>query len=233
MNSKFYYSIQKKFCNNINNTSNLVNKYKVNTNKLNIAQKSYNLKKSHVSNRDFSKKVFYFAISSFSVLLGIYYLSGSKTMFKKIELNTKIKNYRNESYKKRNIDIDQMDKQIVDFDNKWEINKTIQAKENRVNIGNKLLNQRENIVENKVANIKENNIIDDDDKIINLESTKDDKKTVEEFVDKNIKVKHISGENYEQTKFYETKENNIDPRIMGNTIIFDSRLNEKKIVIKK
>jgi hypothetical protein len=133
---------------------------------------------------------------------------------KNLEIDKKYKNHQKKVEEKYNVDMESNDKKLKEFDEKWGINKAMNDYENKIKYGNKELNKKEEIVENFdniIASSSGNNSIDDQQQI---EVTK---------VNEN-KIEIVKGKDYEQLKYFQGKEENFDPTKMGNTIIFDSRL---------
>jgi hypothetical protein len=137
----------KKFC----------EKYTINSEKIEKKRKRYTEEISKITKREKRFKYFYYLLGIFFPSLYIYYVAKSSGLFKKLEIDKKLKERAKVIEIKNNIDLAVNDKLIKDFDKKWGINFLIEEYENRIKFGNKELNEREENISNNVINIDINN----------------------------------------------------------------------------
>jgi len=174
------------------------------------------------------KYLFYFMGFSF-VSSYLHYLMKASGLMKSLEIDKKYINRQKKIEEKYNLDMEQNDKKLKQFEEKWAINKALEEYENKLKYGNKELNKRDESIEGDA--IPYDNL--DADKEISLYSNKDNKSVeeVSSFHENNLEI--VKGKDYEQLKYFQGAEENFDPTKIGNTIIFDSRLDRVKSVTKK
>jgi len=173
-------------------------------------------------------------------------------LFRKLEFDKKYLKKIKEIEKENNIDINYNNKIIEDFDQKYGINKALNDYINKLQYGNKDFNtidesveqniNEENIREGKnllntidlASPIVENDFLGEENKDFRIREDIPDynKLEIEEkelLLDGEDKrnVRKIKADGYEQISVYQKNFNNPDPRILGSTIVFDSRLDKK------
>jgi hypothetical protein len=160
----------------------------------------------------------------------LYYIGKASGLFSSMKLNSKYKEHLKNVQEKHNINQEIIDQKIKDFDEKYEINKQIELYEEKLKYGNKELNERvQTLIDtSESSNVdasKENNTID----LFSKEGDNSDENILlQEHSDFGENIIYSKNNDFEQLKILQTsQENNPDPRIMGNTIIFDSRFNVK------
>ncbi len=151
--------------------------------------------------------LYFTGVSGFT--LYIYYLMKASGLMKKIEIDKKFISRRKKIEEKYNIDMEKNDKILKELDEKWEINKPLDDYENKIKYGNKEINNK---VEN-LESIEENN---------SENMTEKNNSVIVQKLADNLDI--VIADNYEQVKIYQGSENNQDPTKLGDTIIFDSRL---------
>ena len=119
---------------------------------------------------------------------------------------------------------------IKKFDDKYQINKKIDDREERLKYGNKALNQRTTELKKQEdssnAQNFNNEIITID---LNTKQNREKEILIQEYNNSGESLIYTKNKEFEQIKILQgTEEDNLDPRIMGNTIIFDSRFNKNK-----
>jgi hypothetical protein len=137
----------KKFC----------EKYTINSERIERKRKKYTEEISKVTKREKRFKYFYYFLGIFFPSLYIYYVAKSSGLFKKLEIDKKIKERAKEIEIKNNIDLALNDKLLKEFDKKWGINFLIEEYENRIKFGNKELNEKEENINNDEFNINLSN----------------------------------------------------------------------------
>jgi hypothetical protein len=158
----------------------------------------------------------------------LYYIGKASGLFNSLKLNNKYKEHVKNVQEKHNINQEIIDQKIREFDEKYEINKPIVLYEEKLKYGNKELNERAQSFSNDnevIEDFKENEVKTID--LLNKASeNKEERILIEEESDYGENIIYSKSNEYEQLKVLQTsEENNPDPRIMGNTIIFDSRFN--------
>jgi hypothetical protein len=158
----------------------------------------------------------------------IYYIGKASGLFNSLKLNNKYKEHVKNVQEKHNINQDIIDQKIKEFDEKYEINKPIVLYEEKMKYGNKELNERVQSFSNDNEGIEDYTV--DEVKTIDLltkdSENKEERIMIEEQNDYGENIIYSKSNEFEQLKILQTsEENNPDPRIMGNTIIFDSRFN--------
>ncbi len=173
------------------------------------------------------KYLFYFLGFSF-VSSYVYYLMKASGLMKSLEIDKKYTNRRKKIEDKYNLDMEQNDKKLKEFQEKWAINKALEDYENKLKYGNKELNKKEESFEVDIISDIDGNSSKD-----GLDVNKDNI-FVEEISKLNEnKIEIVKGKDYEQLKYFQGAEENFDPTKMGNTIIFDSRLDKIHSKAKK
>jgi hypothetical protein len=195
------------------------------------------------------KRFIKFSVFSIFLMLTIY-IFNAKELFKILKLDKKILKKIRQKEEKNNIDLEYNEKKIREFDEKFGINKPLDVALEKINFGNKVFNEKkENETLNETKKDKENinqnnlNIIDltfneikeKENNNTNTNSNSNpnlNRKLNLSKIQLNVNnekrnVMTIKGEDFEQISFSEGKFDNPDPRILGTTVVFDTRLNEK------
>lgn len=177
------------------------------------------------------KNYFYYLFGITVASSYIYFLMKASGLFKKLEIDKKYKNYQKSKGESYGVDIELNDKKIKEFTDKWGINYALKDYEEKLKYGNKELNKKQEIEDDKDQTLPSEIQIENKLDQINIEEKSDaSNKTIGRFDDREEVYEITKGTDYQQIKIYEEgKLNNPDPRIMGTVIIFDSRLDRKNM----
>ena len=197
-----------------------------------IAEKSYNSNIKYI----IYKKRFYklLTVSLFGLLM--FYASKGTVLFNNLQLDKIYKRKIKQTQIANHIDLEFNDLKINEFEEKYGINKQLNEKLEKLQYGNVELNKKEDVEEIK-EEISKNNYINLNSLEINSNvlNMKDEKKNInieerEIILEDNEKrnIRMIKSDHYEQITVYDKTINNPDPRVVGSTIVFDSRLDKNK-----
>ncbi len=180
----------------------------------------------------------------------IFWVLNGKELFRKLQLDKLYKKTVREREKKNNIDLELINNKINEFDEKYGINKPLNDYINKVQYGNKEFNEKEENEESEshdkeiiIKSIdkfteKKNNVIDLYSPInASTEKLSINKENKEKIIiqeneisinrEEKRNVRKIKADGFEQISVYEKNFDNPDPRVLGSTIVFDSRLDNK------
>lgn len=196
-------------------------------------------------------KIFAVTITSFLIFWGI----NGKELFTKLEVDKKYFKKIKEGQQKNNINLDLNDTLIKEFDQKYGINQPLNDYINKLQYGNKEFNtlEEKEMYDRSLKNKDEliqseanqltidltspmRNQFDSDKKGNADSANKDDKNNSIIVEEREImlnnqekrNVRKIKADGYEQISVFENNFDNPDPRILRSTIVFDSRLDNKK-----
>jgi hypothetical protein len=216
-------------------------------NKTNINRR-YNLVNEETKTKKFYSKIYQrllkFSLLSIFCALSIYIFNG-KELFKNLQLDKRILRKIKKKEQENFIDLDYNERKIKEFEEKFGINKPLDDILEKINFGNKEFNEKKEKDLNKIKEEEiENGRIENNLKIIDLTFNKNEekeKKNLKSNFNKELNlskiqlnvnntkknVMTIKGKDFEQISFSDGKFDNPDPRVLGTTVVFDSRLNEK------
>ena len=199
-----------------------------NKSKYELAVDNYRLNFAKQEKRNKTYKILYYLLGISFGCFYINYIGKASGLFKTLKIDKKYEEHIKNTQEKHNIDQEKIDLMIQKFDDKYEINKKINDRDERLKYGNKTLNERlETKIEEVNSNIQEFNQRTTID--LNNNDMKEKEFLIEDYNKYGENIVYTKNKEFEQLKILQGREEeeNPDPRIMGNTIIFDSRFNKK------
>jgi hypothetical protein len=189
--------------------------------------------KKNYAKEERRKNLFKYSYYLLGISLGCFYInyiSKASGLSKSLKIDKKYEEHVKNTQVKHNINQEKIDSMIKKFDDKYQINKKIDDREERLKYGNKALNQRTTELKKQEdssnAQNFNNEIITID---LNTKQNREKEILIQEYNNSGESLIYTKNKEFEQIKILQgTEEDNLDPRIMGNTIIFDSRFNKNK-----